>query len=59
MNVQCPSCKTMVSFEGETFVGTDIWQALVSWLKDTILKNPTGDDLWTCPRCGTSLVSDC
>ena len=65
MNVLCPSCKTMVNFEDDgvwTASGVDIWRALLWPLrllgrsKDAILNNREGDDRWTCPRCGESLL---
>lgn len=68
MNVLCPSCKTMVSFEEdrvEPVADGDIWWALVmppliplclAWQR---LKSLAGDDLSTCPSCGESLFADC
>ena len=62
MNVQCPSCKIMVNFECEDIdrrmeasTGFGLLRALVIMLKDGTLKNPAGDNRWTCPRCRKSL----
>ena len=64
MIVQCPSCKTMVSFEDDgrwpASGGVDIWRVLLRGLfgGGAILKSPAGDDLSTCPSCGASLLTN-